>query len=242
MLLVDQIHAWLRKKTPYSYGVELLIKSNGATRLNKTLLFNATDANLSILVYELEKILLKNGVIFTENEEESQSNEFPEPERTESHTELSNSTESIKKEPAIQFSPRITADHHLDSPVPSLDIVTRLKSELKSYYRERGHYHGALHAAKDDDERYSVAKQLMKVQSNIDKVYGDLEKIEKGTIPKNQILKELSAEQYKRITNLKTYVARYKRMLATEQDAGAKAAHQKKLNDYQSELNTYYNA
>lgn len=242
MAPVDQISKWLRKKSPYSYGVELLIEVNGPTRMNQMLLFKPTDRNLKKVVYELEKILLANGVIYIDYEESEENNEVSKPKRVESHAELQSSTQSVEEEPEVELPTPIITSNNIASPVPALDVLTRIKSELKRYFKERGHYHGLLHAAEDDDSRYDAAKKIMRLQSKIDAAYLDIDRIEAGNIPQNQIMKELTAEDYKRIQNLKTYIARYKRKLSSATDPGSISSFNKKLEDYQKELNTYYNA
>lgn len=111
--------------------------------------------------------------------------------------------------------------------------------ERNALMRERGHFHGQLHNAKTVEERYEIACKLMSLQRSIDSLNLDLENLKGGAIPVRFLQKTLSADQYKRIENVKRYINRYKQRL---NEATTQAEQQKlraKLLKFENELKNY---
>lgn len=153
-------------------------------RLATKLLKGETQANREKLRYEIKK-LLKNA---------------PQTPKTKSEF-------TLQKEELI---PVLKQTIKTDIPTP---IHEKILIERKELYLKRGHLHGRLHEAKNDEDRSELAKQIIEIQPRIDELNRDLRKIESGEVPQKYLKTKATAEEYLEVRNAKIYIARYKKQL-----------------------------
>lgn len=101
----------------------------------------------------------------------------------------------------------------------SEEIITGFTDQQKKLYRERGYLHGALHAAKSDEERLSIMTDLAKCQSQIDKYYLLSEKVKNGNYTGDLIPENASLSVYKQIQNLKDSIRKAKKAIIEQPDS-----------------------
>jgi hypothetical protein len=82
----------------------------------------------------------------------------------------------------------------------------------KQAYNQRGHFHGMLHAAKTNEERYAYACEIMSLQKRIDTLNEDLRKMQQNKLPTKAALQYMTAEQYKHYTALIDSLRRYNKL------------------------------
>lgn len=244
MAPIQEIQYWLTKKTPYSYGVDLLSQVINNQRLIFNLQRRATPKNLQKVEYELKKFIRDNPKLVENAKEQTTEKEFhsSESEGDDIGSELESSIEPdyIRKTKELSTSSRSNRSNDLAS--DKHDLVSKVKQERALLYRQRGHFHGRLHESLSETDRFSLAKKIMKLQKEIDQVNADLELIEQGKTPRSILLKIMSAEDYKRYRNCQNYVVRYKNKLdddkLSEED---RTRYQEKHDQYKSELESFFN-
>lgn len=82
----------------------------------------------------------------------------------------------------------------------------------KQAYNQRGHFHGMLHAAKTNEERYAYASEIMSLQKRIDTLNEDLRKMQQNKLPTKTALQYMTAEQYKHYNALIDSLRRYEKL------------------------------
>lgn len=246
MAPVNEIREWLTQKSPYGYGVELLSQVHNNRRLILTLMRSENEINLEKVIYELDKWLYENH----KNEyNEIQIQQSPKEERESCESKSSESEPSSAynrqpvKEGAKKELPVISPSNRDRNLANNRNVLLgKVKDKRILLYRERGHLHGRLHEAPDDEHRKDLAFKIIDIQKEIDGANKDLKLIEQGKTPKELVLKMMSGEEYKDYRNTQNYVVRYTNNLKKE---GLTADQQKrysdKLEEYQTKLDNFFN-
>lgn len=124
---------------------------------------------------------------------------------------------------------------HLSDDKNNLSII--IAEKRKQLYRLRGHLHGRLHQVTTDSERKSIAQQLLNIRSQIDAIHQEIEAVKNGQLPGSETKKELSAEQYVQLRNIRQYIARHKKNLDKAVSLSDRDKYQKLIDKYQQQLN-----
>jgi len=128
------------------------------------------------------------------------------------------------------------------SNIPSDDsIIKSLESEWRNLYRQRGIIHVDLYNAISDEKRHEIALNLMRIQKQIDGINEEKRKVKAGSIPERFIKQSRSAEEFIEIQNLKSYIAKFERLLKKEITAEEREKYQRLLNKHQSKLEKIIN-
>lgn len=247
MAPVNEIQEWLMQKTPYSYGVELLSQVHNNQRLIFTLMKKESSQNLEKVIYELDKWLFNNKKTeyneIQENQELStETNPKDKSERNESEPVYTSSVESVEKRAPqkLPIIPHTNRDRNLANNRSVL--LSKVKEKRILLYRERGHLHGRLHEAPDDDQRKDLAFKIIDIQKEIEGANKGLKLVEQGKKPKELVLKMMTGEEYKEYRNTQNYVVRYKNNLKkTDLTADEQKRYSDKLEEYQKKLDNFFN-
>jgi hypothetical protein len=128
------------------------------------------------------------------------------------------------------------------SNIPSDDsIIESLESEWRNLYRQRGIIHVDLYNAISDEKRHEIALNLMRIQKQIDGINEEKRKVKAGSIPERFIKQSRTAEEFIEIQNLKSYIAKFERLLKKEITAEEREKYQRLLNKHQSKLEKIIN-
>jgi hypothetical protein len=128
------------------------------------------------------------------------------------------------------------------SNIPSNDsIIESLESEWRNLYRQRGIIHVDLFNAISDEKRHEIAMNLMRIQKQIDGINEEKRKVKAGSIPERFIKQSRSAEEFIEIQNLKSYIAKFERLLKKQITAEEREKYQRLLNKHQSKLEKIIN-
>jgi hypothetical protein len=128
------------------------------------------------------------------------------------------------------------------SNIPSDDsIIESLESEWRNLYRQRGIIHVDLYNAISDEKRHEIALNLMRIQKQIDGINEEKRKVKAGSIPERFIKQSRSAEEFIEIQNLKSYIAKFERLLKKQITAEEREKYQRLLNKHQSKLEKIIN-
>ncbi len=128
------------------------------------------------------------------------------------------------------------------SNIPSDDsIIESLESEWRNLYRQRGIIHVDLYNAISDEKRHEIALDLMRIQKQIDGINEEKRKVKAGSIPERFIKQSRSAEEFIEIQNLKSYIAKFERLLKKQITAEEREKYQRLLNKHQSKLEKIIN-
>lgn len=246
MAPVNEIREWLTQKTPYSYGVELLSQIHNNRRLIFSLMKKESAQNLEKVAYELDKWLYNNH--------KKEYNEIQEPQEHASEQSSQNESKGVKsqsintsdfKSPEkreakkLPFIPGTDRDRNLANNRGVL--IAKVKEKQIKLYRERGHFHGRLHEAPDDNHRKELAFSIMDIQKDIDAVNKDLKLIEQGKTPKELVLKMMTGEEYKQYRNVQNYVVRYSNLLKKDSlTADEQKRYSAKLEEYDQQLKNFF--
>lgn len=245
MAPIDEITQFLTEKSEYSYGVSLLAQVIPNNRLIHNLMRKESELNWEKLIYELNKYL-KNNPQKPRNHGKEKNNEDKTTVRTKSTrvntrsepTIYAQQTES-RKETELLVIPS-TARSHSVANSKSL-LLNKVKDKRILLYRSRGHLHGRMHEAPNDEVRGRLAGDIIAIQHEINAINEDLRLIGSGVIPKNAVLDYMTGEQYKEYRNFQNYVVRYKNYLKKENlTTDQIARYQAKLDEYVSKLENYF--
>jgi hypothetical protein len=220
-----QLTEYLKGNLSVETGIALFIKYSPKRQLIRNVLSRRSEKMIKLMNIELAKI--------EKNQAQSQEKNTPKPiQPQEVETPIS------EKSPAP-----IREDHNV---ITKPDFVSRsLKESIlearKKLYRERGHLHGRLHEANNDQDRYVLARSLHDVQAKINQVNQDLRKVENGDPPTTYILNELDPAIYFRLRNVKQYISRYEKKVAGAKSIKERNRAQSHLDKYNHELKTILN-
>lgn len=191
-----------------------------------------TAPNANKLTYELTKLL---KVYESKQAQTPRQAVEPEPTKISSNSD-ENTEQTFPKDIGTRVHHRSVPDCTGDNSSSSTGIRLKVESERIDKYRLRSHLHGKLHNCSTDSERFEIAKQMMDLQPELDQLNKDLDDLNKGIIPVQFVQKELSADHYVKVKNLKMYIARYQRKIPTATSVKQKADWQLKLEQYEKEL------
>lgn len=128
------------------------------------------------------------------------------------------------------------------SPNVHLSIFDSICEKRKDAYRKRGHYHGQLHSAKSNQERFELAKQIYLIQKDLIEINEDYHQALNGNIPIKHTQKtNKDVEKVLRIQNLKIYVNRYTNKISKTNDPAQKEKYNQILKKYNDEIKKLLN-
>ena len=229
----------------YYYGISLLMKVCRNKTLVNFLNRSETDNNKKKLIYELDKYL--TTINYEPKEEEQKESTYPlQTETCIVGTGVQNSTPYEQKINREKLDDINIKCHNSDIPYVTdnlLLIISNIKVERNKLYAERASYHGELHGAKTNEDRYNLAKLIIPIQKKIDTFNLKISEILKsGKLPINDIVSNLTTKEYKRVNNLKIYINRYKNKQKKSNNLIEKESFEKKITDFKNELNQILNA
>ena len=143
-------------------------------------------------------------------------------------------------EPVLEDHPTVVQPIVITSPVQQVEIDETIRNrflkEWQMAYRERGHLHGRLHQAVTKNDRFLLAKLILKQQKEIDRLNEIKYQIDKGIIPGSYLKEVGTASEFVRCKNLKFYIQRYGRQLKTETDPKKQLKYKEKIAQFKKEL------
>lgn len=222
--LLLQANKYLKGDLSYMVGVSIFLQLSRNEPLKRLFLLPRSDEREQKLKDELSKITKLYEPI----------------EKTPRKTTHYETSERLR----LDSIPQELYDIQMDGPnksgsgnhSPGTSLSVKLHSKRKELYRLRGHLHGQLHTASSDEERHSLAKKIMSSQSEIDELNRDLRMIEDGSTPSKYLKKDLSAEDFVTIKNLKIYISRYETKIQNCQNLSEKKKYEELLEKHRTEL------
>jgi len=206
---ISQANNYLNGNLQYDVGVSIFMKLSKNLILARHFLQGYSAQREDKLKYELKKLTKQNEQIQKPSTKplRSRSNE-PDPITT-------HFSESPQKNINQDGNHPSNSDRYSNISSSDVDsgLISNLNQKRKELYRFRGHLHGQLHSAPTDESRYELAHQIMKTQSSIDVLNRDINSTTVGSIPSKYLKKDKTADEYVRIRNLKTYIARFEKKL-----------------------------
>lgn len=221
----------------YFYGVSLLRSVCSKRGLMNTLSKGKSPKRLELLLYELKKNINYAKI----QEEEGNTSEENAELRKRAIQSKSVHADNGQPEQEGFVSESIVIDHKRGfGGRASTDLanlkVRQLIQNRNGKYALRDHYHGQLHSATSDDERFDLAKEILKRGTEIDDYNFRIDQVyETGQIDHKSAIELLSAEEYKTLQNVKIYISRYKRKVSSAKSLKSRENAQKTLDKYQSE-------
>lgn len=227
-------------KFNYDRAVSICKEVLSNSRIYLMLLKGDTKKNREVIIYQLRKyqrINKQNYVSKQENTDSKLQREIgtgtiDEDKHVFSGEIRPNECKSISPEHRDNYRARNSDDH----------LLIKAREAQKKLYKKRGHLHGRLHQVDTDPERYKIAKQIIELQDEVEKINDTIESLVEGSVPEEFLFKHVSAEVYKRIEAIKRYIRRYRKKL----ESSTTAAEQKKFSDfvnkYELELEELKNA
>lgn len=214
----------------YYDGVSIFLRYSENRILTRNLMSRKNKANEDKLIYELKK-LQQNEKSNTAKLSATQSNIGANAQNFIKPTSEKLNEATLDRNFPVN-NPRFT-----DTNVSvSLGLTQSLEQTRKLYYRERGHYHGMLHNAKTDEERFELASKIIATQDKIDKSNSELNQLKEGEIPTAYLKENKSAEDYMKVRNYKMYIARYEKQLLEASTVAAKTKLETKISEYKTKL------
>jgi len=208
-----EILLWLNSDHDYQSGLLLFDRYIHSSKMGRMLrIGGATVKNRSTLLYELGKIGKQKAV--------------------------SNNTPALKKPPVKQEIPK----EEKPEPIEVISIET-LRSEQKMIYKMLDNLHAIL-PYREIKERMKIAFQILELDDNLKEVTIRIEHFNKhGVIPPKPVRvasKSISdldaAELVKRQFTVRTYVTRYKRLVADSKSLKTLSKNRELLDKFQLEL------
>lgn len=205
----QEISSWLNSQQDYHSGLRLFDRYGKNFNLARILrVGGATGKNRLTLAYELGKF----------------ARHSPE----------------IHQEPAIAAAPRVRLEAE---PLPVITRIGDLKSEQKMLYKMLDNLHAVLEF-RPVQERKKIAFQILDLDDQLKELNERIAYYEKhGVIPaipaadgKKKISELTEVELIQWQNNFRTYVARYKRLVAGSKTPKSLARNQQLLLQYQQEL------
>ena len=209
-----EIHLWLKSDHDYQSGLLLFERFTHNSKMCRMLrIGGATLKNRSTLLYELGKIV--------------------------KHLAASDKTPAFVKPQIKQEIPK----EENPEPIEVTSIET-LRSEQKMIYKMLDNLHAIL-PYREIQERKDIAFQILEHDDSLKEVTIRIEHFNKhGVIPPKSAkvaLKSISdldaAELVKRQFTVRTYITRYKRLVADSKSLKTISKHRERLDKFQLELN-----
>ncbi|MEI6682845.1 MAG: hypothetical protein WCO44_09475 [Bacteroidota bacterium] len=205
----QKIHHWLNSDQDYQVGLQLFdffVKNFNLARILRV--GGATGKNRLTLAYELGKLV----------------QDLP----------------AATQIPAIAAAPELS---HENEPLPEVTRIGDLKSEQKMLYKMLDNLHAVLEF-RPVQERKKIAFQILDLDDQLKELNERIAHYEKhGVIPelpvtddKKKISELNDVELIQWQNNFRTYVARYKRLVAGSKTPKSLSRNQQLLEQYQREL------
>lgn len=232
----DKLHSVIEKinngNFDYTEGVSVFSQFTNNRILVRNLLLKQNKSNTEKLIYELIKLA---------KHEKSEKQNALQPRESLLGTVTPNFSAPAQKELDPPMDHRSSSDPGIDysNHTPSVhisSIQSELQTKRKDLYRARGHFHGGMHNCTTDTERYSFAKKVLDTQTQIDSVNKELNQLQNGVIPSNYLKQSATGEQVIELRNVKIYIGRYEKKLATAKTPAEKLKFESKLEEYKNKL------
>jgi hypothetical protein len=225
--LIRQANSYLNGDLSYNVGVSVFIKISRNENLNRQFLLPHSperEKNLKNELYKITKLY--------ENNEKTSGPKYDH--QTGQRLRLIDEPQELY---AIEkTNTRSTSSGNISNGSVLSGLTDRLQNQRKELYRLRGHLHGQLHIANTDEERHQLAFRIMNSQGEIDDLNRDIKSIESGNVPSKHLKVNRSADEYIRIRNLKTYIARYEKKIENCTSLKGKQKFEAILNNHKEEL------
>jgi hypothetical protein len=205
----QEISSWLNSQHDYPSGIQLFDRYGKNFNLARILrVGGATGSNRKTLAYELGR--------------------------------LAGHQPAVKQEPAIAVAQEVSQE---TDPPPEITCIGDLKSERKMLYKMLDNLHAVLEF-RPVQERKKIAFQILELDDQLKELNERIAHYEKhGVIPalpatndKKKISELTDIELIQWQNNFRTYVARYKRLVAGSKTPKSLARNQQLLLQYQQEL------
>jgi len=229
--LINEIKSYIEGKLNYNVGLSLFMRICS----DKSILFELFGAET-----QAKKQLLTDKLLeYYEEQEQLDQRKFASIRNSKNNNSSSrNNAEGNEDFILRPVNYRFVAV----SNIPSDDsIIESLESEWRNLYRQRGIIHVDLYNAISDEKRHEIALNLMRIQKQIDGINEEKRKVKAGSIPERFIKQSRSAEEFIEIQNLKSYIAKFERLLKKEITAEEREKYQRLLNKHQSKLEKIIN-
>ena len=209
----DQIYDWLDEKLNYSVGVSLFSQVCKNRSLLNTLLRSQTKYNSDKLVYELDKYL-KSIDYAKQPTKKAQTSRSIQKQSNDTRTVSKSVNSPIKKgaklDDSVVHIPNPSGDSSFLSGPVRLKRDQLLK-DRNDCYAKRDFFHAQLSVVPTPDGRLSLAINIEDLRLQIDQFNDQISKMEdKNTIPLELQDKNVWFKLQKQITNVKSYINRYK--------------------------------
>lgn len=226
--MLKKIEAYLNGTLSYMDGCSVFLSISNNRQFALRLMSNETEVNIQTLKYELTKYL------------QSQPNYWQSVVAGVPYSEFINpiETHSEQKQPTNNLTQPYTSTSYSQQQEDD-GIHNKVLEQRNALMRERGHFHGQLHIAKTKEERFEIASKLMSLQSSIDSLNLDLQNLKGGAIPVRFLQKTLSADEYKRIENIKRYISRERKKLSEAKTPSEADKIRARLFKFEEELKKY---
>ena len=205
-----EILTWLNSEQDYPSGLLLYDRYRKNQNLGRILrVGGATGKNRLTLAYELGKTINHLG-----------PNHSPE--------------KAPEKQLAVKENP--------NAKIPAV-LIEDIRKEQKMIYKMLDSHHACL-PFRDKEERKKIAFEILDLDDRLREIYSRIEQYEKtgillpkpGIIEKDNISGKDAGELIKRQYSVRTYLTRYKKLLEESVSLNDRDRYQKKLDEYQEEI------
>lgn len=152
-----------------------------------------------------------------------------------SHQDSHHSREKVPEKPvAVQENPTVR--------IPAI-LIEEIRKEQKMIYKVLDNLHACL-PFRDKEERRKIAFEILDLDDRLREIYTRIEHYERTgvllpkpeIIVKNNISGKDAGELIKRQYSVRTYLTRYKKLLEESVSLNDRDRYQKKLDNYQQEI------
>jgi len=216
---IEKIKQWINGDLTYKEAVSIFLELSTNKHLSRILFASENKYNREKLTSELKKIL--SSYEQKQNALQSRPSVIDSVSKNISTSSQENINQNVLDSVRTSNYPR-SNDH--------TSIFNSIVEKRKEAYRKRGHYHGQLHNAKSDQERFALAKEIYLIQKDLIEINESYHQALNGNIPISHT-KQINADVEKvlKIQNLKIYVNRYNNLISKTKD-------QKKIENYKKTL------
>lgn len=231
--LNNQILEFLEGKLNYNVGLSLFMRISTDKHILLQLFGLETPEKKEILTEQLQNYYdEENPKQLAERQSESVSDS------NQNYSDTPNNVES--NENPIRWS--IDYRYAPVSDIPKGgSIIVHLAAERKKLYRIRGNLHSDLFNAVSDERRHEIAKDIMKVQFDIDNLHSEMRKVENGLVPERFLRQTRSAVDLVKIQNCQKYIGKFKKKVQEAETEADKIKYQKLLDKHELNLKALIN-
>lgn len=203
-----ELEQFLLNPFDYDRGVELFKKHINNPFLLKIIEKGESSATRNYIETALRDVIRKSD----EHKIKTKQNSLPQRRendtRAKYESQFGNDLRNVTKNTAPLSRQHSSPNHSNSAPV----LLGNIGVVRKQAYNQRGHFHGMLHAAKTNEERYAYACEIISLQKRIDTLNEDLRKMQQNKLPTKTALQYMTAEQYKHYNSLIESLRRYEKL------------------------------